>query len=141
LDWDLDCWGDLPRRGRSFAVIAAPAPLRRLPCKFPASPNWDRTWLTSGALIEPSIPAACHASLTARVSARGSSIKTGHVDRFDLTPDAAGQRYLRGRLKARGPIVIVLVPGDVEVAATYFGVGSEPEANRPRLVVELGTAK
>jgi hypothetical protein len=50
-----------------------------------------------------------------------------------------GRTYLRGQLKAGGTILIVVVPDDEEVAATDFGAGSEPEANRPRLVIERGS--
>src|SRR5206468_1326137 len=59
-----------------------------------------------------------------------TKVKTGQVNEFKLAPDEAGRGYLRGQLKASGPIVIVVVPDDEEVAATYFGAGSEPEANR-----------
>jgi hypothetical protein len=45
-------------------------------------------------------------------------------DRFDPTPDEAGQRYLRGRLKAGGAIWIVVVPDDEDVPATDFGSDS-----------------
>jgi hypothetical protein len=34
--------------------------------------------------------------------------------------------------------VIAVVPDDEEGAATDFGAGSEPEGNRPRLVIERG---
>ena len=37
-------------------------------------------------------------------------------------------------------ILIVVVPDDEAVAATDFGAGSEPEANRPRLVIDRGNA-
>jgi hypothetical protein len=62
-------------------------------------------------------------------------VETGHADTFELKPDEAGQRYLRDRIKSGGTIVIVAVPEDEEVAATYFGAGSETEANRPRLSI------
>ena len=65
-------------------------------------------------------------------------VKTGQVDTFALTPVQGGRTYLRGQLKAGGTILIVLVPDDEEVAATYFGAGSEPEGDRPRLVVNGG---
>ena len=48
---------------------------------------------------------------------------------------------MRRQLKAGGTIVIVIVPDDEEVAATYFGAGSEPEANRPQLTIDLGTGR
>ena len=35
-------------------------------------------------------------------------------------------------------ILIVVVPNDEEVAATYFGSGSETEGNRPRLAIRVG---
>jgi hypothetical protein len=31
-----------------------------------------------------------------------------------------------------------VVPDDEQVVATYFGAGSEPEGNRPGLVIERG---
>jgi len=37
--------------------------------------------------------------------------------------------------------LIVAVPEDEEVAATYFGAGAEPEGNRPRLSLEGQPAK
>jgi hypothetical protein len=49
-----------------------------------------------------------------------------------------GRTYLRGQLKAGGMILIVVVPDDEEVAATYFEAGSEPEGNRPRLAIRVG---
>jgi hypothetical protein len=67
-----------------------------------------------------------------------TKVKTGQADTFDLKPDEAGRTYLRDQLKAGGTIVIVVVPDDEAVAATYFGAGSEPERNRPRLVIEFG---
>jgi hypothetical protein len=56
-------------------------------------------------------------------------VETGHADTFEFRPDAAGQDYLRDRLKAGGTILIVAVPDDEEVAATYFGAGTEREGN------------
>jgi hypothetical protein len=67
-----------------------------------------------------------------------TKVKTGQVDTFALTLDRAGRTYLRGQLKAGATILIVVVPDDEQVAATYFGAGSAPEGNRPRLVVERG---
>jgi hypothetical protein len=69
-----------------------------------------------------------------------TKVKTGQVDSFTLTPDQAGRTYLRDQVKAGGTILIVVVPDDEEVAATYFGAGSEPEGNRPRLSIEPGGA-
>jgi hypothetical protein len=43
--------------------------------------------------------------------------------------------------KAGDAIVIVVVPDDEGIGATYLRAGSEPEGNRPRLVVEVGTKK
>ena len=63
-------------------------------------------------------------------------VETGHADTFELKPDEAGKRLLRDRLKAGGTILIVAVPEDEEVAATYFGAGAETEANRPRLSMD-----
>jgi hypothetical protein len=70
-----------------------------------------------------------------------AKVRTGQADTFALTLEQAGRAYLRGQLKAGGTILIVLVPDDEEVAATYFGAGSEPEANRPQLVIESGTRR
>jgi hypothetical protein len=74
-------------------------------------------------------------------SGTSAQVKTGHVDSFKLTSDEAAQRYLRNQLKAGGTIWIVVFPDDEEVATTYFGTGSEPEANRPRLEIEIKDAK
>jgi hypothetical protein len=68
-----------------------------------------------------------------------AKVKTGQADTFALTPDQAGRTYLQGQLKAGGTILVVVVPDDQEVGATYFGAGSEPEMNRPRLVIERVT--
>lgn len=65
-------------------------------------------------------------------------VETGHADTFELVPDEAGRRQLRDRLKAGGTILIVAVPEDENVAATYFGAGGEPEANRPALTIDAG---
>jgi hypothetical protein len=62
-------------------------------------------------------------------------VETGHADTFELKPDEAGKRYLRDRIKSGGTILIVPVPDEDEVAATYFGAGGETEANRPRLSI------
>jgi hypothetical protein len=70
-----------------------------------------------------------------------TKVETGHADTFELKPDEAGQRYLRDRIKAGGTIWIVIAPEHEDVAATYFGAGSEPEANRPRLSIEVGAEK
>src|SRR5262249_4239963 len=63
-------------------------------------------------------------------------VESGHADTFEFKPDEAGQAYLRDRLKAGGTILIVALPDDEEVAATYFGAGAEAEGNRPQLVIE-----
>ncbi len=68
-------------------------------------------------------------------------VETGHADTFELKPDEAGKRYLRDRIKAGGTILIVAVPDDEEVAATYFGAGAETEANRPCLSIDGEPAK
>ena len=68
-------------------------------------------------------------------------VETGHGDTCELTPDDAGQRYLRDRMKAGGTILIVAVPDDEEIPATYFGAGAEPERNRPRLKIDGESAK
>jgi hypothetical protein len=67
--------------------------------------------------------------------------ETGHEDTFELRADEAGTRHLRDRLKAGGTLMIVAVPEDEEVAATYFGMGAEPEERRPRLVLDGMPAK
>jgi hypothetical protein len=67
--------------------------------------------------------------------------ETGHEDTFELRPDEAGRRHLQGRVKAGGTLLILAVPEDQEVAATYFGAGAEREENRPRLVIESGIGK
>ena len=54
-------------------------------------------------------------------------VETGHADTFELKPDEAGQRYLRDRIKSGGTILIVAVPEDEEVAATYFREGRRRE--------------
>ena len=58
-----------------------------------------------------------------------TQVRIGQADTFNLTPDEAGQRYLRGRLKAGGAIWIVVVPDDQDVAATCFG----PAVTRGRI--------
>src|SRR5262249_33167400 len=67
--------GGRPLLGFSAAAAAALVLLllRRLPRKFPASPIWERIVLTSVVLIEPSIPAECHASLIVLALANGLS--------------------------------------------------------------------
>jgi hypothetical protein len=70
-----------------------------------------------------------------------TTVKTGQVDSFKLIPDEAGRGCLKDRLKADGTILIVIVSDDEDVAATYFGAGSEPETNRPRLVISPEPAK
>jgi hypothetical protein len=66
---------------------------------------------------------------------------SGHAEAFELRPDKARKRYPRDRLKVGGPILIVAVPEDEEVAATYFGAASVPEGNRPRLIIDGEPAK
>jgi hypothetical protein len=70
-----------------------------------------------------------------------TTVKTGQVDSFKLTPDEAGRGYLKDRFKVGGTILIVIVSDDEDVAATYFGAGSQPEANRPRRVISPQPAK
>ncbi len=48
-------------------------------------------------------------------------VETGHADTFELKPDEAGKHYLRDRVKSGGTILIVAVPQDEGVAATFFG--------------------
>jgi hypothetical protein len=74
-------------------------------------------------------------------SATFKKVETGHADTFELKPDEGGRRYLRDRIKAGGTILVVAVPEDEEVAATYFGSGAEPEENRPRVVIEFESGK
>jgi hypothetical protein len=99
----------------------------------------------SGLKFDPTSPNGLAKDAFKAIHPLGSGtftkVKTGQADKFDLTPDEAGQRYLRGQLKAGSTIWIVVVPDDSEVAATYFGAGSEPMANRPRLSIELGGAR
>ena len=66
-------------------------------------------------------------------SAVFKKVETGHADTFELKPDEAGKPLLRDRLKAGGTILIVAVPDDEEVAATYFGAGAETAENWARL--------
>jgi hypothetical protein len=68
-------------------------------------------------------------------------VKAGHADTFALKPDEAAKRYLRDRIKSGATILIVAVPEDEEVGATYFCVGTETEENRPRLSVDSESAK
>jgi hypothetical protein len=67
--------------------------------------------------------------------------ETGHADTFELKPDDGGKRLLRDRLKAGGTILIVAVPEDEDVAATFFGAAAEVVENRPRLSIESESAK
>jgi hypothetical protein len=60
-------------------------------------------------------------------------LETGRVDRFKLTLDEAGGRYLRDVARMGGAVHLVVAPDDADVAATYFGAGDETEANRPKL--------
>jgi hypothetical protein len=60
-------------------------------------------------------------------------VETGHIDKFELTLDEPGGRYLRDLLRTAGLVHIVVVPDDADVAATFFGAGQETEANWPRL--------
>lgn len=68
-------------------------------------------------------------------------VETGHADTFELKPDEDGRRLLAERLKAGGTILIVAVPDDEEVAATYFGAGAEEEGSRPSLSLGGDPAK
>jgi hypothetical protein len=99
----------------------------------------------AGLKFDPNSPGGIGKDAFKAVHPLGSGtftkVKTGQADTFALTPDEAGRTYLQGQLKAGGTILIVVVPTDEEVAATYFGAGSEPEGNRPRLVVEGGTGR
>lgn len=68
-------------------------------------------------------------------------VGTRYAGAFELRPDEAGRHPLLDRLKAGGTILVVVVPEDEEVAATYFGVGVGPEDNRPRLSIGGEQAK
>jgi hypothetical protein len=62
--------------------------------------------------------------------------KTGEVDAIILNPEGESETYLRGQLNGGGTLRLVIVPADDDVAATYFGAGCEPVANRPKLGIE-----
>jgi hypothetical protein len=70
-----------------------------------------------------------------------TKVETGHADAFDFESNEAEQRYLRDRLKAGGAILIVAVPDNKEVAATYFGAKAVPEGPRLRLTIDVGVEK
>jgi hypothetical protein len=60
-----------------------------------------------------------------------TKVETGHTDTFDLRPDEGRRRYLRDKIKAGGTLLIVAVPEDEEVEATYYGAGvEEPSSSR-----------
>jgi hypothetical protein len=75
------------------------------------------------------------------VSGTFKKVETGHADTFELKPDEGGKRLLQDRIKTGGTILIIAVPDDEEVAATYFGAGTEAEANQPRLVIDDNQVK
>jgi hypothetical protein len=110
-----------------------------------AEPREQGTDSLAGLKFDPRSPDGLGKDAFKAVHPLGSGtfakVKTGQVDTFALTPDQAGRTYLRDQLKAGGTILIVVVPDDQEVASTYFGAGSEPEGNRPRLVIGLVTVK
>src|SRR5947209_4854983 len=58
---------------------------------------------------------------------------TGEADTITLTltQEANVAAYLRGQVNRGGTIRLVVVPADDDVAATYFGAGSEPASRRP----------
>jgi hypothetical protein len=66
--------------------------------------------------------------------------KSGQADALVLDLPAESEAYLRGQVNAGGPIRLVLVPADDDVAATYAGPGAQDEGQRPRLRVDVETA-
>jgi hypothetical protein len=116
-----------------------------LPSVLLAEPRDQGTDSLAGLKFDPRSPNGLGKDAFKAVHPLGSGtftrVKTVQVDSFALTPDEAGRTYLQGQLRASGTILIVVVPDDEEVAATCFGADSEPEGNRPRLVIEFGTEK
>jgi hypothetical protein len=60
-------------------------------------------------------------------------LKTGETESFSLAMDDV----VRERLAKGGKFCLVIVPADSAVAATYFGVGEESTANRPKLTIDV----
>jgi hypothetical protein len=61
---------------------------------------------------------------------------TGREDRFELHLGEEAEAVLDRLLENGGRLRLLVVPGGVDVAATYFGVEQPEPENRPRLVVE-----
>ena len=72
-------------------------------------------------------------SLQALGAGEFKKVVTGKSDSFVLVLDDMARDELRGLLKNGGSLHIVVAPADDDVAATYFGAGSETETNRPRI--------
>jgi hypothetical protein len=110
-----------------------------------AEPRDQGTDTLAGLKFDPKSPDGLGQEAFQAVHPLGSGaftkVQTGQVDTFALTPDEARRTYLQGQLKAGGTIVIVVAPDAEAVATTYFGAGSEPEANRPRLVTKFVTGR
>ena len=65
--------------------------------------------------------------------AKGGS---GDADVYPLPLDDAARKVVEDRLRAGGTIRVVIVPEDLHVAATFFGVGAREAENRPKLTIE-----
>ena len=93
-----------------------------------AGPSDQGSDSLTGLKFDPNSPDGLGKGAFQAVHGLGSGtftqVRTGQADTFNLTPDEAGQRYLRGRLKAGGAIWIVVVPDDEDVPATDFGSDS-----------------
>ena len=61
---------------------------------------------------------------------------TGREDRFELHLGEEAEAVLDRLQEDGGRLRLLVVPGGVDVAATYFGVEQPEPENRPRLVVE-----
>ncbi len=59
--------------------------------------------------------------------------ETGKADTFTLTLDDEARASLKERAAKGGAIVVLVVPDNETVAATYFGAGADEAAHRPRL--------
>lgn len=65
-------------------------------------------------------------------------IETGHADTFTLSLDEPARKVLSKRLADKTEIRILIVPGDDEVAATYFGAGADEPERRPKITLKVG---
>ena len=61
---------------------------------------------------------------------------TGRKDRFELDLDEEAEAVVDRLLEDGGRLRLLVVPGGVDVAATYFGVEQPEPENRPSLVLE-----